>query len=79
MALRALRLQVPHEADVACQLVETAEDPGQQLLQVFMEALCSDASIGLAVSQLQRHHHRASPSDLAYGRLLQRASAGLTQ
>ena len=77
IALKALHLGVPDEADMACQLVNIAKEPSQRLLQVFLEAVCSDASVESAMSQLQCHHHSAG--DLAYGRLLQRASAGVTR
>ena len=56
-------------------VVQAAGGPSQQLLQVFLEAVCSDASIGLAMSQLQRYHNSAT--DLAYDRLLHRIASGL--
>ena len=74
MTLRAMRLGVPAEYDMACQLVETARNTSQRLLQVFLEAACSDANVGRAISQLQCHHQSAT--DLAYDRLLQHMPTG---
>ena len=76
MTLRTLHLGSPDEADMACHLVQTAKEPSQRLLQVFLEAVCSEASIELAMSQLQRYHDRAWHVRQAYDRLLYRISPG---
>ena len=53
MTLRAMHLGVPAEYDMACQLVKTARNTDQRLLQVFLEAVCSDVNVVAAISQLQ--------------------------
>ena len=67
---------VAGEASMACQLVQAAKAPSPQLLQVFLEALCSHARLGLALEQLQGYDQADVVMQPAYEKLVQRLSIG---